>query len=165
MLTIHFELTDLIQFARSHTTLTGIQRVLIQILSEMVNAHGPDRIRVVGYHPTRNRFASWDASYFAAPFRYDQADFCSRFGIPSKLEGIALRSFVERKYGSRFVEYHCARLRLKNALTGGREFRRRGDSAPLAYAPPALTSQRQAELLSQGRHICGWRNLGIQSHD
>lgn len=127
MPTIHFDITDVLEFARFNTTLTGIQRVLIQLISKLVNQHGANRIRLIGHHPTLHRLASWDASYFAGDYHYEQADFCYHFGMWSKVNKTALHDLCERKYG-RLAGLHSARLRAKNVLTFGREFRRRGIS-------------------------------------
>jgi hypothetical protein len=52
---IHYDVTDIWEYGRHHATLSGIQRVSIQLLSHIVNKHGTDRLSLIGWHPIRKR--------------------------------------------------------------------------------------------------------------
>ncbi len=55
---VYFDITDIIQFAGRNTRLTGIQRVVFNIVNILSHKHGGDRVRCVYYD--RNRQAMFD---------------------------------------------------------------------------------------------------------
>ena len=78
---VYFDITDVLEYARGHATLSGIPRTTLAMVSHLVTAHGPDRLRLIAYHPVRRRIETYDASCLAGGWRYDQAAFCRQFGL------------------------------------------------------------------------------------
>src|SRR5262245_29216022 len=78
---IHYDITDILDYARHNSTLSGIQRVSIQLINRLVNKHGTDRLQLIGWHPNRKKIVSIDASYFSGHYNYDQDEFCRHFGL------------------------------------------------------------------------------------
>jgi glycosyltransferase involved in cell wall biosynthesis len=162
MPTIHFDLTDVLEYARHNTTLSGIQTMLVRVLNEMVDAYGQERIRLIGYHPNLKRLVSWEPSYFAGPFKYEHSDFCSRFGLTTA-DVPTLREFVESKYGRRYAGFHSARLRVKNVLTGGRALRRHGIALSTAMRrPPPLPDDAESCFVSGDVVFAGGGTWGVR---
>ncbi|HEX6000718.1 MAG TPA: hypothetical protein VFZ16_15185, partial [Hyphomicrobiaceae bacterium] len=104
---IYYDITDILEYARTHDTLSGIQRVSIQLLTHFVNKHGADKLRLIAWHPIQKRILVFDASYFAGDYRYDQDEFCRRFllkKIPIKLI-FSLGLYRKAKYWRRPLHY------------------------------------------------------------
>ncbi len=57
---IYFDITDITQFARRSTTLTGIQRVEFNLINLLVRKHGGNSIRCVFFHPLRQVYLEFD---------------------------------------------------------------------------------------------------------
>jgi glycosyltransferase involved in cell wall biosynthesis len=145
---IHYDITDTLEYARHHATLSGIPRVSIQLVSHIVNKHGPERLRLIGWHPIRQRIVSFDASYFSGDYKYDQGDFCQHFGLSrTVIGGPSLRAYVKRKYGRGWRRpLHHARLLLANQLTGGRTFAKRSIDLSLPQDPPGQMTDGLSSL-------------------
>jgi glycosyltransferase involved in cell wall biosynthesis len=124
---IHYDVTDIWEYARHNATLSGIQRVSIQILNRIVNSHGADSLRLIGWHPIKKRILSFDPAYFSGEYAYDQDHFCRHFGLSQiTTSRVDLRAYLKRKYGGSWKRpVHHARLRLMNSLTGGQTFAKR----------------------------------------
>ena len=123
---LFYDITDILEFARENATLSGIQRFSLEILTELVSRQGPERLRLIAFHPTKKKVVTFESSYFNKHFRYNQSDFCSAFNIP--IGGSReLENYLEQKYGKKSVrrEYHRVRMLLSNNLSKGRSFRRR----------------------------------------
>jgi glycosyltransferase involved in cell wall biosynthesis len=124
---IYYDITDILDYARHHGTLSGIQRVSIQLLTRLINKHGTLGLRLIAFHPVWKRIISYDPSYFSGAYRYDQADLSSYFGlIQAKSGWVTLESYLEQKYsGSWKSVRNKTRLLILNALTSGRTFEKR----------------------------------------
>jgi glycosyltransferase involved in cell wall biosynthesis len=136
---VHFDITEILEYARHNATLSGIQRVTTEIITHIVNRHGTDKLRLIGWHPLRHRIVSFDASYFSGNYKYDQEDFCRHFGVARPpIGGASLKFYLDRKYGRRSWRrpVHHARLLLANGLTAGRTFRKRNIGPAGARQPP-----------------------------
>lgn len=125
--TLYYDVTDVLEYARANPTLSGIQRVWVQLLNRMVNAHGTERLRLIGWHSTAERLLAFDAAFFSGHYIYDQAAFCRHFGLEATApSGNDLDSYLARKYGRSWRRpMHRARLLAINALTAGRTFQKR----------------------------------------
>ncbi|HEY7129687.1 MAG TPA: glycosyltransferase [Nitrospira sp.] len=135
---IHYDVSDILEYARYHATLSGIQRVSTQLISHIVSKHGTERLRLIGWHPLRQRMVSFDASYFAGDYKYDQKDFCRHFALGrSTIGGASLRAYLKQKYGRRWRRHlHHVRLLLANSVTGGRTFKKRNIGPAQPQQPP-----------------------------
>jgi hypothetical protein len=87
MATIYCDITDTLEYARHHSTLSGIPRVSIQLISHIVRKHGTEKLRLIGWHPIRRRMVSFDASYLSGDCTYNQEDFCLHFGLSRNVIG------------------------------------------------------------------------------
>jgi glycosyltransferase involved in cell wall biosynthesis len=147
--TIHYDITDILEYARHHATLSGIQRVSTQLLSHIVSKHGTERLHLIGWHPIRQRIVSFDASYFAGNYEYNQEDFCRHFGLSRNvIGGPSLKAYLKRKYGRSWRRpLHHARLLVANSLTGGRTFERRSINVEQPQNPPGQMKNGLPSLL------------------
>ena len=104
---IYYDITDILEFARHHDTLSGIQRVSIQLLNHMVNKHGTDRLRLIGWNPSTHSIMTFDAGYFAGNYKYDAHDFCRHFALSrvSLTRIVELRLYRRAKYWRRPLHY------------------------------------------------------------
>lgn len=78
---VYYDITDILDYARKHTTVSGIQRVSFNVLSRLVTKHGADEVRVSAYHPRLRRWLWYDASFFAGDYAYDRDCFVHYFGL------------------------------------------------------------------------------------
>ena len=141
MMTIYYDITDILGYAPRHATLGGIQRVSIELLSLLATKNGNERLKVIAFHPTTQRVVSFDVNYFTRPFEYDQQDFCQAFGLGAEIPR-DLQQYVDRKYRNKFKKsFHHGRLRIANLLTRGSVFRKRN-------IMQASTSPKTRELCS-----------------
>ena len=101
MMTIYYDITDILAYARRHSTLGGIQRVSIELLYLLATKNGNERLKVIAFHPTTQRVVSFDVNYFTRPFEYDQQDFCEAFGLGAEMPS-DLQQYVDRKYKNKF---------------------------------------------------------------
>src|SRR5262245_12942151 len=114
---IYYDITDLLDYARSHDRLTGIQRVSTQLINRIVNKRGPNAFQLISYHPIWQRIVSFSAAYFAGEKQYRHDEFAEHFELRSP--NANLHVYVESRYGSGAIRhYHRGRLLLANALTG-----------------------------------------------
>ena len=137
MMTIYYDITDVLAYAPRHRTLGGIQRVSIGLLSLLVANKGNEHLKVIAFHPNTRRVASFDASYFARPYNYDQQKFCQAFGLTSEY-GSDLQRYLDRKYSNKSKKsFHQKRLLILNSLTRGSAFRTRNINASSQILPDA----------------------------
>jgi glycosyltransferase involved in cell wall biosynthesis len=159
---IHYDVTDILEYARHNATLSGIQRVSTRLLSQLVDRHGTERLRVIAWHPIRKRMLALDASYFAGDFRYDQAEMCRHFGLDAAADAataaataadsLDLHAYLARKYGHSWRRpVHHARLLAINALTAGRTFRKRKIVARPQRRDRPIRPARASEEVSFGQ--------------
>lgn len=131
---IYFDISELLQFAQNSSTLSGIQRVTVLLISRIISRHGPGAIRLVAYLPKTRRIAYFSADYFAGAFEYRQADFCGHFGLALRRRGdgaaqsgASLEAYILQRYGRDWRAWlHQRRLTVLNAVSRGRTFARRG---------------------------------------
>lgn len=122
-MTVYYDITDVLEYAQAHSTPSGIQRASLEILSQLVNRHGPEQVRVLVYHPSLRCVASHDAAYFAGQFAFDQASFNRAFRCLVR----PLDQYVTDRHGrNKKTAWHKARIGLTNIATGGQYYRKRG---------------------------------------
>jgi len=137
---IHYDITDVLEYARRNSTLSGIQRVSIQLINHIVNKYGTKRLRLIGFHPAKQRIMSFDPSYFGGDYRFEQGAFCRHFDLHWAPDNTRpptdFQSYIRRKYKPGWQRrIHRNRLRVLNALSSGKTFRKRNIVAELP--PPA----------------------------
>ncbi len=123
---IYFDVSDVVEFARSNDRLSGIQRVSIEIIKYLSQVQGGENLRLICYHPLFRRMLWFSAEPFDASYVYDQAEFCRHFCIDYRAAGVRrLRDHLKKRYKSSLKRaFHGWRLRLRNALDHGRTFER-----------------------------------------
>ncbi len=123
---IYFDVSDVVEFARSNERLSGIQRVSIEIIKYLSQVYGNEHLRLICYHPLFKRMLWFSAEPFSASYVYDQAEFCRYFSIEYRAAGFRkLRDYLKQRYKSPIKRvFHGLRLRLRNALDQGRTFER-----------------------------------------
>lgn len=130
---IYVDLSDLVIFARTHSTLSGVQRVSLQLLSELIEAQGSNNIRILAFHPISKCLVSLDSAPFIGSAAFDQAQFCALFGmVPSHAAGKqGLEDYLKSRY-RKPSRIFLQRLRYKvaNRVTRGRTFQKRQIQAP-----------------------------------
>ena len=123
---LFFDITDLLEYARKNTTLSGIQRVYVELISNLLQEHGPEKLRLIAFHPILKRPVSYDPEYFGPGFEYQQSDFCEYFGLHSSLHNPNLDNYLAKKYQNSWkTSFHRTRLLALNTLTRGETLRKR----------------------------------------
>jgi glycosyltransferase involved in cell wall biosynthesis len=135
---IYFDITDLMEYGRYNSTLSGIQRVAVMLINRIVNVHGADALHLIAFHPVKKSVVTYASTFFLGDFTYDQTLFCKQFGLAVEEGGgfgrRDLESYINAKYGRGLkAQIHKSRLSLGNRLSHGTTFRRRGI---VEYAEP-----------------------------
>ena len=119
----YFDITDILEFARFNSTVSGIQRFSLRIIGYLVEKYGSDSIRLIAYHPTRNVVISADASFLHPKYSFERDTFCDNFALPHS----TLKEYINNKFASKFKRrFHKCRLKILNKLTRGKTFKKRG---------------------------------------
>ena len=120
----HFDITDVLEFARFNATLSGIQRVSLRIIGHLLEQHGRDRIRLIAFHPTLRRVVEIDSTFLHPNYSFNQEDFCKHCNLSSE---ISLKIYLKKKYMQRNKRrFHRFRLKFLNYATYGQTFAKRG---------------------------------------
>jgi glycosyltransferase involved in cell wall biosynthesis len=77
-------MTPILAHARGHTTVTGVQRVVLRVVGHLVATHGPDNIRSIAWHPKLRRVVEIDLSFLSPDYRFEahHAEFVRDMAIP-----------------------------------------------------------------------------------
>lgn len=146
------DVTDLINYARYNNTVSGIQRVIIKIITTFVNEHGLDRVELIAFDLKKRKFIRTKATFFAGEYAYDQFRMCKHFNtsvIFSKPGLLGLRGYLTARYRNPVVYgFHFCRIYLNNKLSGGRSFAKRNISETdmLASINVPLAEWRDADF-------------------
>lgn len=116
----YFDITDLLSFARSNSTLSGIQRVVLRLVGHLVDKQGSDVIRLTAYHPRAGGLIELNSHFLHAAYVFNQTKFFSDCGLPSN---VSLKHYLNEKYTNRpSRSFHRRRLKILNYLTSGQTF-------------------------------------------
>src|SRR4051812_43179455 len=152
---VYFDLSDILQYASKHSTVSGIQRVSLQILAQSIKKYGAERIRLIRYDRETDN-AVW------CPAEDSFGDIVNgqeRF-MPGPKIGRDLDRYIVAKYGfgRRTAALHRARIRIANILTNGKYFQKRRSSLDLISARAlSLSVAKARDAFSSGDvvFICG----------
>ncbi|MFE0758477.1 glycosyltransferase family 4 protein [Inquilinus sp. NPDC058860] len=77
-------MTPILAHARGHTTVTGVQRVVLRVVGHMVATHGADAIRGIAWHPKLRQVVEIDLSFLDPDYRFEarHAEFVRDMAIP-----------------------------------------------------------------------------------
>ncbi|MGK9170944.1 glycosyltransferase family 4 protein [Inquilinus limosus] len=78
------DVTPILAHARGHTTVTGVQRVVLRVVGHLVATHGPDAIRGIAWHPKLRQVVEIDLSFLGPDYRFEahHAEFVRDMAIP-----------------------------------------------------------------------------------
>ena len=78
------DMTPILAHARGHTTVTGVQRVVLRVVGHLVATHGADAIRGIAWHPKLRRVVEIDLSFLGPDYRFEacHAEFVRDMAIP-----------------------------------------------------------------------------------
>jgi glycosyltransferase involved in cell wall biosynthesis len=167
---LYFDITCLLIFAPYHRSLSGVQRVEIELIRETVNSRGASACCLIGLDPGGGGATAYSSDFFAGDYVYDQAAFCDHFALTLRAVEAAAASgrgkARKRKVGRRLKS---ALKRIRSALTSAIAARpaaalnapRRSSSSPAEAAPRLVAGDvllasgatwnlpRHAEFLAQ----------------
>ncbi|MEM1363574.1 MAG: glycosyltransferase family 1 protein [Pseudomonadota bacterium] len=66
-----FDVTDIVLYVRGETTISGIQRVALQVIKAMLKEHGPDRVMLSMWDQQAQVYAALDASFLEEMDEFD----------------------------------------------------------------------------------------------
>ncbi|WP_052120573.1 glycosyltransferase family 4 protein [Inquilinus limosus] len=78
------DMTPILAHARGHTTVTGVQRVVLRVVGHLVATHGAGAIRGIAWHPKLRRVVEIDLSFLGPDYRFEahHAEFVRDMAIP-----------------------------------------------------------------------------------
>jgi len=138
---------DLVEYAQHSETVTGIQRVVVEMIKGMRSRFGGENVRLIANRHSA-KFCVYSSELFTPDWTYHQEQFCRFFSVPS-LAGqeflIPIEEILAHKYSGLRYKFHKMRLKFRNLCTGGATFRKFGatsKSAPPADCPNTLKARR-----------------------
>ncbi|WP_225766933.1 glycosyltransferase family 1 protein [Inquilinus sp. Marseille-Q2685] len=77
-------MTPVLAHARGHTTVTGVQRVVLRVVGHLVATHGADAIRGIAWHPKLRQAVEIDLSFLGPDYSFEanHAEFVRDMAIP-----------------------------------------------------------------------------------
>lgn len=78
---VYYDISDIVDYARYDTTVSGIQRVSLALLARLADRHGSGDLRVLVADPRSGRLAWYEAGYFAAHREFDRDSFVHHFSV------------------------------------------------------------------------------------
>ncbi len=78
---VYYDISDIVDYARYDTTVSGIQRVSLAILARLATRHGSDELRALVVNPQSGRLVWYDAAFFAGHHDFDRDSFVRHFGV------------------------------------------------------------------------------------
>lgn len=107
--TLYFDISDLLEYARVNTTLSGIQRVSMLTISKILATYETPCLRLIAYHPVTRKIECYEPDRFFDG-TFDQPDFVRCFELDSlELAGkrqLTLRAYIKRKYRTFYKKYY-----------------------------------------------------------
>lgn len=88
-MTLYYDISEIFNYVQYQSTVSGIQRVSLNILSCLARQHGGEELRVVAWHPRKRGFRSYDPSFFARGGAFEGDLFIRRFGLVHPLVAAA----------------------------------------------------------------------------
>lgn len=77
-----FDVTDIVQFVRTETRVTGIQRVAFEIIKRMIDLHGSQSILITYWHKVDLEYVAIPSDFIAEMEEFDAEKFKSAFPEP-----------------------------------------------------------------------------------
>ncbi len=138
---IYYDITDLLNYFKVYTQVTGIQRVTIEIIKEFVNlAENKEKFGLITFHQDAKRPMATDPAFFQKD-ELSGEQICAYFGLPISGKSGDLTAYLERRYSKKWQrQFHGKQLELKNWLTRGRTFRSKG----IAKSPASVWQGKKA---------------------
>lgn len=138
---IYFDVTDVIHYARRSNRLTGIQRVVLNIVNLLAHKHGGDAVRCVFYDRGTGLFHEFDPSARPHDLEFDAESLLMDLGLvsPSRLfpSRVQVKSHLRGKPGGKVLrELRKADIYL-SAMFAPQRLRDKG------LAPSAATASRR----------------------
>lgn len=173
-----FDVTDIKVYLKVHSTLSGIQRVSLEIIKECVEREGADQVRLCIWDLEKKQYHALSADFIAEMDGIDvdtiSAVFYGRAARPTKAT-----SPVLARYRSRPVKYQFHRLVANLQSWRGNEsyFAKRGSSLeewrqgtpqPRRTKTPEVTTHLVTDIIEPGDQLvvlgATWGLNGIDAH-
>jgi len=124
-----FDVTDIKQYLKTHTTISGIQRVSLEVIKQSVQREGADQVRLCIWDGRRKRYTTLSSDFLIGMDGFD-VDLLSAvlFGRPAR--PAQSTPTVLRRYRNRPVKYQIYRMIAHLQALRGKEsyFAKRGSS-------------------------------------
>lgn len=115
------DITDVLEYARHNSTLSGIQRVSLRAIGHLV-ATRPGQVRLIAYHPLQGKVVELATDWCSPDYDFSQDDFFAWFGIADR----TLAQWVRRNRGNPFTQaYDWVRAGVNYAIGRSSFFRKR----------------------------------------
>ena len=157
---IYVVIDDLIDYAETHSSVTGIQRVIIENVKAMCDLIGHDQIKLVNFKKP-NELIFYNSDLFVKNYEFSQKEFIEFF-YDTKFDNLlSLNNYVRKKYRGFAKAFHKIRLRAINYLTAGKTFQKRNIISKMINNKNISNSQSSNNLsIKDGDHIfipgCFW---------
>ena len=145
-----FDVTDIVRYIESETTISGIQRVSLEVIKRMIVIHGADNVMISTWDMSQNQYVAMDAQFLLAMDEFD-ADGLSTVFFGKKARDADTVPPLLTRYRNKPHKYYFHRTRANIEAIRGNEryFERRGTT--LAKWPEDKANARKtAKERAQG---------------
>lgn len=176
-----FDVTDIMRYVKTETSISGIQRVSLEIIRRMLAQYGPDRVRLCYWDKRGRRYYARDARFLAGMAGFD-ADALSAafFGGAARSVQASVPMLARYRNSKAKYRFHYAVASLQALRGNAAYFEKRGatlaawNAAPTpAPAPAALVAQAAGprhdldSIIAPGDRIimlgAGWGIAGLDA--
>ncbi|SHF53602.1 Glycosyltransferase involved in cell wall bisynthesis [Kaistia soli DSM 19436] len=134
---LFIDVSDLVDYARDNSSLSGIQRVSIEVIRRYANSISARNVKLIRFDPRTGDLSYHDIDFFSGAYRFDHREFCRYFGVSGSDGSVDLNDYLRRRYRSSGLRrVHRVRNIALNLLSGGSRFRQRRISWRLTGALP-----------------------------
>jgi glycosyltransferase involved in cell wall biosynthesis len=78
---LYFDITDIVDYAHGHNRVSGIQRVVVNVIRGIANRYGNDRVRCVYYHRGLKTLLECDPAIFVGDGEFDAELMLYKLGL------------------------------------------------------------------------------------
>jgi glycosyltransferase involved in cell wall biosynthesis len=119
-----FDVTDIARYVKSETTVSGIQRVALEVIRRMVAKYGTDNVKLSYWDDKKSTYFAVDAGFLAEMDEFDVAVMQSAFGAAKGTPGALLPMLARYHDKPMKYRFHLARTNVM-ASQGKEEYFRK----------------------------------------
>lgn len=128
MKTYYFDVTDIMQYVQTETTISGIQRVSFEVISRMSERHGAEQVKIA-YMSVEGTYVALSAAHLLEMGRFDIGQMTTLFfGDKARLESSIAPTLARYRTRPAKYRFYTGIRHLNAALKNEQHFTKKGSS-------------------------------------